>query len=303
MRDLTPEEDAALAILVAALGEAALLHTGGVGANLQHSNMDSIVPLTWFLQSHGIHDYGAQGIGPQHKVVAECVVFDGRTTELSPFSFNRAVSRGRNRFWIPALRRMAGADDMLAFAEDSGLPIVVNLTAVTKSDPAFTELSALLSGSSGSAAAMALATAESSEGVPTQMGFATSGPEVDEMERYSRQLATQYFESQGWSVRPTSGSIPYDLVATRSEERLYIEVKSSRGPAEAVFLTYGEVDHAREAPASALFIVSDLTVATVNHVATVSGGRRRVIHPWVPQDSDLSPLTYRYRVPHATWLD
>jgi len=302
VRALTDKEQEALTVLGDLLGDTVSLHVGEKGANLKHRNMDSVSDLTKFLQRHGIHDYSSQALGPAAKVVEDCVIFDGRTAEVSPFSFNRAISRKRPRFWIPALARMAQIDDVLGFGQDSGLPIVVNLTGVARNDPEMRELRALISGGDLDSR-NAEVVAQSPEGTASQTGINVSPEERRAMETYSRGLARAYFESMGWKVQETSGSVPYDLRATKESRVLDVEVKSSQGPADAVLLTYGEVEHAIEAEEAALFIVSDVSVAEREGVISVSGGRRRMLYPWIPANDDLLPLQYRYRVPDAECLD
>ena len=82
------------------------------------------------------------------------------------------------------------------------------------------------------------------------------------MERYSRQLAQRYFEESGWTVMEMPAVHPFDLLCRRGDDRLDVEVKSTKGPGAAVLMTYGEVDHHREAPLSALFLVHSVQVRT-----------------------------------------
>ena len=109
-------------------------------------------------------------------------------------------------------------------------------------------------------------------------------------------VATEYYESRGYKVTDTSANHPYDLVATRGSERLFVEVKGTQSAGESVFVTRNEVDHARRhARDSVLFVVHGIKVEGQGEEVQAHGGEVVVEFPWDPADHDLSPVQYEYR--------
>ena len=50
-------------------------------------------------------------------------------------------------------------------------------------------------------------------------------------------VATTFFEDEGYCVKDTSADEPYDLVVTKADELLFVEVKGTSTAGEQVFLT------------------------------------------------------------------
>ena len=65
-----------------------------------------------------------------------------------------------------------------------------------------------------------------------------------------------------------------------------------------VILTPNEVRHAQEYPATALFVLSNITVErTEGGTITATGGVESVYDPWCLDEGTLTPLGFRYEVP------
>lgn len=161
-----------------------------------------------YLVEAGIHDYRSQRFGPEARAVRPGLYWDGTAMWETPVSFNRARTRGDARFWVPAMRGRASANDLLAVGgvEAGSLALVVNLTQTPTS--AVEDLRAWLSPGQGTHASPSLAPLDEDDA-----GRNASPEERRVMEMYSRKIARAYFQSHGWpDIEETSGSVPFDLV-------------------------------------------------------------------------------------------
>ena len=110
--------------------------------------------------------------------------------------------------------------------------------------------------------------------------------------------ATAYFTAQGYTVHDVSQSQPYDLRCERKTELLHVEVKGTQTAGDEILLTPGEVRLARDKfPNTALFVLHSVKVVEGNGGPTVSGGQARVVQPWNPDDSMLTPLGFSCALP------
>ena len=117
------------------------------------------------------------------------------------------------------------------------------------------------------------------------------------VERRAMEVATRYFQKNGWTVEDVSAASPYDLLCWH-ESRMprRVEVKGATGGASAVILTRNEVLAARADPeAATLAIVHGIMLDRRRAKAT--GGILRIINPWKLDDVALRPIAYRYEVP------
>jgi hypothetical protein len=113
------------------------------------------------------------------------------------------------------------------------------------------------------------------------------------IELYAMDKATKHFVSLGYDVEDTSKIKPYDLKCTKGSRTIFVEVKGTQSKGSDVFLTAGEVRHARKHPGQSALFISHSVVVTQDGV---SGGDTIVRIPWNPSDQNLAPLTYRYTV-------
>lgn len=120
-----------------------------------------------------------------------------------------------------------------------------------------------------------------------------------EIERHVMTEAASYFRLWGWSVRDVSRSEPYDLLCTKPNATdLHVVVKGTTGSAANVFLTHGEVAHARgHAPDVALFVLAGVVVDTRGGLPAASGGTQTVLHPWEIDRGTLRPIQFEYELP------
>ena len=117
------------------------------------------------------------------------------------------------------------------------------------------------------------------------------------IEEYAVAKARDYYMRNGYSV--IEKGKPYDLLCESPEATIHVEVKGSRQRLEAIIVTIGEVRNARDSAwRSDLFLVEGIILESAGkggHKA--SGVVCRVQRNWVPDDQDLTPTQYRYRLP------
>lgn len=125
------------------------------------------------------------------------------------------------------------------------------------------------------------------------------GQAADVDERRKVELAAQerlaaHYRALGWRVCDTHLNSPYDLLATRGDETLYLEAKGTRSAGETVLVTRGEVEHARMHPSECFMGIWSGIVLDENDEVRPDCGEFRVI----PFDPDLGLLVvvgYQWR--------
>ncbi|WP_026423426.1 protein NO VEIN domain-containing protein [Actinokineospora inagensis] len=128
-------------------------------------------------------------------------------------------------------------------------------------------------------------------------GMRLSHAERAAIEDHSVALARGHLEAKGYSVRDFGATESYDLDARRRSERLYVEVKGTTSLGEEVILTKNEVDlNDEKYPNTMLIIVSGIHLDRTTIPPNASGGSVREAHPWRIAATDLTPISFRYRV-------
>jgi hypothetical protein len=119
------------------------------------------------------------------------------------------------------------------------------------------------------------------------------------VEERAMQLASKWCKGNGWPiVKDVRHHVPWDLEARKRTNGapLFVEVKGSTGEAITVEVTVAEVRHAQAHPkATALVVVSDITLKRSKNGPIASGGRVQPRFPWVPSQSELSPVLFRWK--------
>ena len=118
------------------------------------------------------------------------------------------------------------------------------------------------------------------------------------VEQHAMTRATRYLEEQGFTdVEDVSRSSSWDLTCRLQDVEVHIEVKGTTTDGSHVNLTRNEVRHARDAGIRAgLFVLSHIELRRDAGQVHATGGSTHFRYPWVPTDTDLSALTYQYRV-------
>lgn len=118
------------------------------------------------------------------------------------------------------------------------------------------------------------------------------------VERYAMDLAMEHYRSRGWHVEDVGLWCSYDLVCSNGKTELHVEVKGTTGGGATVYLTANEVEHARNHPHTALFVVTDIELSGTTK-PKASGGQVRILDPWTVAPADLTPKVFEYRLPAA----
>jgi len=130
-------------------------------------------------------------------------------------------------------------------------------------------------------------------------GFGLSAEQRRAVELRAMAVVEELYAIEGWSMEDTSSGNPFDFLATRGDERRFIEVKGTTGPGEAVVLTHREVDHATaHSGEMALVVVTGVSLTQVDGEWRAGSGRvAKHLHPWSPEPDRLTATEYRYIVP------
>lgn len=103
------------------------------------------------------------------------------------------------------------------------------------------------------------------------------------------------FERDGWTVTDTHLTKPYDAIARKGRRTLYLEAKGTTTRGETVIVTRNEVAWARSHPGECVLGVWSGMIFDRDGEINPDVGYRHV-GPWFPEDEDLEPITFDYRV-------
>ncbi|MDR7384398.1 protein NO VEIN domain-containing protein [Promicromonospora iranensis] len=127
---------------------------------------------------------------------------------------------------------------------------------------------------------------------PAGQGWESDSAVRRAIEDYAQDLLTAHFVADGWSVQDTRVARPYDAVATRDDEVLYLEAKGTRSDGTSVLVTAGEVRWAAAHKGQCrIGIVSHIKVRDGR---VVPGSGDLVVREWRPKSKELSPTAYRW---------
>lgn len=128
-------------------------------------------------------------------------------------------------------------------------------------------------------------------------------------ERYAVDRAVEHYKRLGWKV--TEHGKPIDLHCVKKNEELVVEVKGTTGGAGTVTVTKNEVESARRRRTD-LFIVHSIHLDSDPSADTDdpndkdyfgTSGVKKIHRNWIPQDRDLAPKTFEYRVDQGSLED
>lgn len=128
-------------------------------------------------------------------------------------------------------------------------------------------------------------------------GYGLSVEQRKLVEERSMRIATELYVGNGWNVKDTSLTCPYDLLAEKRNEKRFVEVKGTTGDGSSVILTNGEVEHARSHPGeSAIVVISAIKVTRQGDEWVASGGSiSKHLDSWEIDEALLQPTEYRYK--------
>lgn len=105
-----------------------------------------------------------------------------------------------------------------------------------------------------------------------------------------------HYSENGWAVTDTRFGNPYDALARRGGEVIFLEAKGTETTGAAVLVTTGEVKHAREHPGQCVMgVLSDIRFGPDGQVDPQSGTFRML--PFEPADDALAVTGYQWRLP------
>ena len=130
-----------------------------------------------------------------------------------------------------------------------------------------------------------------------QQGFSLTSAERKAVEIQAMKLAVELLSSFGYTSKDVSLTSSFDLLATKPDAQIKVEVKGTTGAARSILLTANEVElHRNESPQNALIVVHDINLQRTNNGPVCSGGRVKYWIPWHVEDSQLTPTAYSYKL-------
>lgn len=132
MRALTESEQSKIKLLTQNQVSLVLIEPTETG--LKKSIMDATGSIRSYLKENEIHDYEAQGQGPNHKVQIHTIIYEAYQTLNSTASLYRPkTKKGDPRIWFSGLTKVANSNDIVAISFYSGAFHVFNLTQLNVS--------------------------------------------------------------------------------------------------------------------------------------------------------------------------
>lgn len=130
-------------------------------------------------------------------------------------------------------------------------------------------------------------------------GFGGTPQERQAIEKHSMKRAEKYFATLGFECDPSVHKTKsYDILCTKRSGKLFVEVKGTRGGANSVLLTRGEVSHVINCEElCALYVLYGVKIGGSAANPRAIGGKERVLYPWKLDRSALNPTAYEYRLP------
>lgn len=104
-----------------------------------------------------------------------------------------------------------------------------------------------------------------------------------------------YYRDRGWIVTDTRQNHPYDAVAVRDTERIYLEAKGTQSRGDSVIVTRNEVSHARQHPKSCFMGVWS-GMRLLDGVVDSEAGKFRII-AFNPDEQHLHPRDFDWTLP------
>lgn len=134
-----------------------------------------------------------------------------------------------------------------------------------------------------------------------QPGAHGQGLQMDAETRRAIEDAAQdrlmrYYRKDGWTVTDTRQNRPYDAVADRGGERIYLEAKGTQSKGDSVVVTRNEVDHARQHPGLCMMGVWSGMRFGPDGTVDLEAGTFRIL-PFGPDTKDLRPRDFDWTLP------
>lgn len=124
-------------------------------------------------------------------------------------------------------------------------------------------------------------------------GFLVNAKRRKAIEDAAQDWLMQHYRDEDWEVKDTRYSGPYDAVATKDGQTIYLEAKGTQSSGDAVFLTRGEIEHARRNDGDCVIgIWSGMRFTEKGEIDDDKG--ETLIMPFEPDTGTLTALQYRW---------
>ena len=127
-----------------------------------------------------------------------------------------------------------------------------------------------------------------------RQGYGLTGPERKAVELQAMKIARSHLEGMGYAVTDTSANNPFDFLAKLNGEIIKVEVKGTTSTeVDSILMTSNEVElHTKEAGATALAIVSGITLTCRESTPKCYGGELELHFPWDICEWTLEPKAF-----------
>ena len=133
----------------------------------------------------------------------------------------------------------------------------------------------------------------------TSQGYSSNPKLRKAVEDHAMELAMNYYKDHGYNeIKDVSlEKIGYDIYCQDQDfNEIRIEVKGTQSNGSEINLTKNEVKNAKLYQTS-LFIVHSIKIDSSNNYKIKHQGEIKIIENWQPDENDLTPITYKYKVP------
>lgn len=139
---------------------------------------------------------------------------------------------------------------------------------------------------------------DSDEARPGGQGTLQDAERRKKIEDAAQDRLTRHYEDLGYDVEDVRYKGPYDAIATRHGETLYLEAKGTTTPGDTVIVTRNEVAWARNHPDQCVIgIWAGIQFNPEGSVAPEAG--TFTVHPWDPNTGALTPRDHDWTPPVA----
>ncbi len=133
----------------------------------------------------------------------------------------------------------------------------------------------------------------------SQQGYMRDVKKRNAVEGHAMYVAYEHYFNNGYEVEDCSGlrNIGYDYKCIKGDEVIEVEVKGTQTKGDSVMLTSNEVINAKTSQNQCdLFIVHSMEVEMQEGEYDITSHEVKVVEKWNPEDKDLEPKTYKYKV-------
>ncbi|HKW74685.1 MAG TPA: DUF3883 domain-containing protein [Terriglobales bacterium] len=128
-------------------------------------------------------------------------------------------------------------------------------------------------------------------------GFQSNAVIRKAIEEFAMSKARSVLTAKGYrKFQDTSKFKPYDYICQRDSKRFFVEVKGTQTSGKTLILTKGEVDHIRHSPSQCILVLVHGVSVSGTQTIRVGGGLVQIKELWNPDEGDLIPISYSWRV-------